>query len=319
MPHINFYAYLFRADGREVVPMGKRDTVWHDFLQDNGRYADIINAFGLEGEQVVTANDIIEADSKARTRLRDEVRKVVFGVSFAVIGIENQDKIDYSMVERIMRYESIRYDEDRKRICAYNKRNSNGLNGGEYMYKFQKTDKLHPVITFVIYCGKEPWDAATSIKGLVNTTEIPEKLLGFMSDYKINVVDVRHNPDVINKLKTDVRDVLEIIRCSEDKDSLNRLLSGQNRLIVLNEVAYNLAKEYANLMDADIEPDEKGKYNMCKAWEDMRTDSINEGKIEGKILARYEDGMAIDDIAIKTGQTVDFVKDTLKNNGLVKA
>ncbi len=297
--------------------MGSKDTIWHDFLQDNSRYADIINAFGLEGEQVVTANDIIEADSKARTRLRDEVRKVVFGVNFAVIGVENQDKIDYSMVERIMRYESIRYDEDRKRICAYNKRNSSDLYGGEYMYKFRKTDKLHPVVTFVIYCGKEPWDAATSIKGLVDIAEIPEKLFAFISDYKINVVDVRHNHELINKLKTDVRDVLEIIHCSEDKEKLNKLLSGHNRPIVLNELAYNLAKEYANLTDVDIEPDEKGEYDMCKAWEDMRTDSINEGKIEGKILAYFDMGMEEPEIANKIGMTVDFVTDTLRDNGVI--
>lgn len=62
---------------------------------------------------------------------------------------------------------------------------------------------------------------------------------------------------------------------------------------------------------------------MCKEWEDMRIDSrkegIAEGKIEGKILAYSDMGMNAADIATKIGQTVDFVKDTLKANGLIKA
>ncbi len=51
--------------------------------------------------------------------------------------------------------------------------------------------------------------------------------------------------------------------------------------------------------------------------EEGREEGIKEGKIEGKIIARYEDGMAVEDIAVKTQQTVDFVNDTLKANGLL--
>ena len=52
---------------------------------------------------------------------------------------------------------------------------------------------------------------------------------------------------------------------------------------------------------------------MCQAIEDMKTDA----RIEGKIIARYEDGMSLDDIAAKSEKTVDFVKDTLRENGLL--
>ena len=64
---------------------------------------------------------------------------------------------------------------------------------------------------------------------------------------------------------------------------------------------------------------------MCKGWKDMEIQKIAEGKlegkvegkIEGKIIARYEDGMSLDDIAARSEQTVDFVKDTLRENGLL--
>ena len=68
-----------------------------------------------------------------------------------------------------------------------------------------------------------------------------------------------------------------------------------------------------------LEQIEEGEYDMCQAIEDMKSDARIEGKIEGKILAYSDMGMNAADIATKIGQTVDFVKDTLKANGLIKA
>lgn len=52
--------------------MGKQNNLWHDFLQDRERYADLINAFGMNGNQVVKPEDIKDADSKSRDKNRDE-------------------------------------------------------------------------------------------------------------------------------------------------------------------------------------------------------------------------------------------------------
>ena len=41
------------------------------------------------------------------------------------------------------------------------------------------------------------------------------------------------------------------------------------------------------------------------------------GELSGKITARYEDGMSIEQIAEKTNVSVDIVKETLKNNSLI--
>ena len=70
--------------------MGK-DVKWYDYFKDNRRYADIINAVAC---------------------------KVAMGVDFAIIGIENQDEIDYELLVRIMEYDVTRY---RQQIAAINK------------------------------------------------------------------------------------------------------------------------------------------------------------------------------------------------------
>ena len=302
--------------------MGRKDSLWHKFLMNNERYADMINAFGLDGAQIVTASDIMEADSKVGTKIRDEVRRVAFGVNFAMIGIESQELIDYSLVERIMYYDTSRYEKECVEIRRTNGQSNEELNGGERLYLFRKTDKLHPVVTFVVYCGKEPWDGARSIRDLIDTTDIPEELLKCVSDYKINVIDARRDMDKLAMLMTDAGGVLRFIALSDDKERLRELTFNDEYYKHMEEDAFKLTKEYAHIEGMQCEPDEKGEYNMCQAIEDMRTDAKiegrMEGKIEGKVLTYHEFGLPIEDIAARTEQTVDFVKDTLKANGVLK-
>ena len=309
--------------------MGMKDSLWHKFLINNERYADMINAFGLEGAQIITASDIMEADSKAGTKIRDEVRRVAFGVNFAIIGIESQESIDYSLAVRIMNYDAVKYDEICRHIRdknmktrAWKQKLPWNRNRGEYLYHFGREDRIPPVVTFVIYCGKEPWDGALGIRELIDTTDIPKELLKYVPDYKINVIDIRRESDKLSALTTDVKGVLEFIALSDDKERLRELTANNEYYKHMSEDAFELTEEYAHIDGMQCKPNEKGEYDMCQAIEDMRNDSKNEGiaigKIEGKILAYFDTGMPIDNIASKTQLTVDFVKDTLKANGVLK-
>ncbi|MBR5565693.1 MAG: hypothetical protein IKW08_05940 [Roseburia sp.] len=88
--------------------MGK-DVMWSEFLEDNRRYADIINGVVCQGQQLVSKENLSELDSRSKGKFRDAVRKVAFGVNFAIVGIENQDEIDYEFPVRIMEYDVARY------------------------------------------------------------------------------------------------------------------------------------------------------------------------------------------------------------------
>lgn len=108
--------------------MGQKDISLVRYFEDNDRYADLINGFIFDGDQIVSGDDIHELDSretglltKFRKRIRfqkyrDAVRKVVFGLGFVVIGLENQDFIDFSMPVRIMLEDAAGYDKQLRQI-----------------------------------------------------------------------------------------------------------------------------------------------------------------------------------------------------------
>jgi len=57
---------------------------------------------------------------------------------------------------------------------------------------------------------------------------------------------------------------------------------------------------------------------MCNLSEVLLEKGIEKGIEKGKIIARYEDGMSVEDIAVKMKVKVDMVKYVLIEEGLIK-
>ena len=107
-----------------------QDVSWKSYFSDDERYADIINGIGCGGRQLVTKDDLQELDTQTgflrkpqfvrkicrgkverKIKIRDMLRKAAFGVNFAIIGIENQETVDYSMPLRNMVYDVGEYEK----------------------------------------------------------------------------------------------------------------------------------------------------------------------------------------------------------------
>ena len=173
--------------------MGK-DTGWKGFLSDDARYADVINGVGCNGKQVVKKEDLQEMDTqtgmfrgskfihrfsqlgKGNVKVRDCLRKVAFGTNFAIIGIENQDTMDYSIPLRNMSYDVDAYERQATKIRKETRKKHKGLSAGEYLYGFKKDDKLLPAVTFILYSGSKSWDGPKTLHEILDFTDIPERL-----------------------------------------------------------------------------------------------------------------------------------------------
>ncbi len=173
-------------------------------------------------------------------KIRDLVRKTVFGINFAVIGIENQNNIDYTFPVRAMSYDVGEYEKQLKCIRRRLRRKGKDgqyLTAAEYLCGFQKDIRLYPVVTFVLYYGKDEWDAATDLHGMLDFTDIPDGIQKLVQNYQIHVVDVprMQNTEVF---KTDVRQVFDFIRCSKDDESMR-----QSKMIISKEAGSICAKQ----------------------------------------------------------------------------
>lgn len=155
--------------------MGKEDICLRNYLSDPRRYADLWNGGLFEGQQLVRAEELAPIDTiqtKADRehmveRMRDAVMKQTKdGSRYVLWALENQKTVDYSMPARIMLQEALEYNgqiremkrKNRLKYCAKNENKSeeaDRLTAGEYLYGVRKSDRLHPVVTLVVYWGEE--------------------------------------------------------------------------------------------------------------------------------------------------------------------
>ncbi|MCQ2548521.1 MAG: Rpn family recombination-promoting nuclease/putative transposase [Lachnospiraceae bacterium] len=264
--------------------MVEKDIKWKDYLKDPFRYADFINAFGFDGEQIVSAADITFCDT-ANTdgTSRDLCGDISLGFQSVIIGVENQENMDYSYPVREMGYTYKTYDDQVKVIKAFNRNNPQALDDREYLYKFKRTDKLIPTITYLLYAGEDDWDGPTKLSDMLDIDGLPEKLRKALQDYEVQLIDIHKlTEEDINKLKTDLQYVFDLIRVSKDAKKFQEVVQNNPEYYDrMPEDAYNLISAYTSFGKVLKIEIVEGEVKMCKAIDDLIEQKLEEGKMEG--------------------------------------
>ena len=271
--------------------MGKRDDYQYDYLDDYERFADQVNGALFGGRQVVKPDELEPADAQAvylgretgaRKSYKDitDKARIWRGRLIHIITIQNQTYVDYRMVLRNMLAESIGYHKQwRQKKAAHEKAKDLDSGSDEFISKMKKGEKFTPIITLVVYCGTEHgWDGARCLYDLL---DIDDEMKEFVTNYKLNLYDC-HEHDTFDEYHTGLRQLFEVIRYGRDKEQLQRIVE-EHRETYLNmdSGTRELLEVMAGVKFSEEHKttgDRKERYNMLKAFEDMRL----EGKIEGK-------------------------------------
>ncbi|MBQ2986510.1 MAG: hypothetical protein IJE23_03410 [Tyzzerella sp.] len=191
------------------------------------------------------------------------------------------------------------------------------MSAGEYLYGFRKSDRLYPAATFILYSGSKPWDGPKSLHEILDFTDIPETLREMVADYKINLVEIRKLEDT-SVFKTDVRQVFDFIRCSNDKNALKNLVETDDYYKNMEEDAFDVAVQYTNateLIEAKEYYEKEGMVDMCKAL----TELIEDGKQLGKdekltelVEKKMKKGLSVSEIAEILEESIDKIEEIVK-------
>lgn len=266
----------------------------------------LVNGVLYQGEQVVRPEELSEQDGELRSILGEHTKKTIWdkvklwnSTVLAIFAVENQTKVDYHMVLRAMLMESMAYDKQWKKLRAkYERertehlacvklktprRNKAGLKVAEsedtltpdeFLSGMRKEDKFIPVITIVVYFGREkPLDGAKTLYELLDVKGHEGKVLLFVSDYKLNIFDY-HEYKNFGQFHTELQSVFEFIRYLTNKkmlaDKLEKhkesygALSSQAK-ILLTRLAY--IKKIPNVTEEKFR---KGDFDVCKVIQTFR-------------------------------------------------
>ena len=278
--------------------MGKPDVDESDYLENAEIFADLINGVLYQGEQVVKPQALKEQDGELRSiqsggvkkTVRDKVRLWNGNTILAIFALENQTKIDYHMVLRAMLAESMAYEKQWKKRKKELEQENGSVTADEFISGMRKEEKFTPVITVVVYYGREkPWDGAKTLYDLLDVEGNEEKILPFISNYRLNVFDY-HEHDDFSQFHSELQSVFEFLRYFDEKELLKeKMEANREQYEELSSQAKILLTKLTNIKEVpgvEAEKFEKGEFSVCKAFEDMK----EEGKIEGRAEEIVESG-----------------------------
>ena len=269
----------------------KKDLYLKRYLSDKRRFADLINGFVADGQELITATDLTgmgsQSESTRTQKYRDRLYKAAFGVNFLVIGVEGQENTHYLMPMRCMSYDATEYERqaaDRRREVKLLKY----LPADEWLSGFQKQDRLKPCITLVLFFGEE-WNGARSLHELLDFTDIPKELQGLVNDYRLHILEVQKLNDT-SVFHTDVKQVFDAVRLSKDPKKFRELIFGDPAFRDLDSEAYNVIVQYTHSNDLLKlrENLKEEKIDMCQALTLMLEGERNEGVKAGKASSILE-------------------------------
>ena len=132
----------------------------------------------FDGEQRVLPEDLVDTSARSQFKSddgvlheqeRDVVKRWKHGkIVIALLGLENQTKPDENMPLRVFSYEGASYKSQ---------------------LLDEEENHFYPVITLVLYFGKQRWEKARS---LYEKLEVPEELRPYVNDFSINVFEISY-------------------------------------------------------------------------------------------------------------------------------
>lgn len=307
--------------------MGKVNNELNYFLKDNQVFADVVNLAVHDGKKVVKAAELEEqetvhylknAQGELSERRNDVSKQHKSGRTYRIFCLENENKVSYVMPVRGMEYEAGQYREQLLKIGNSHDK-SDYDTWSEYSSKFKKIDKLHPVITLILYWKREQWDGARTLQEMLDLTEEEkEELSPFLQDYHLNLINM-YELQNLDACESQLKYVLKLIKLDQDKAALYREITEnsdyKNLTPETGRVLGTLMGDQRISQKVEEQMMKGENANMCKAleelWADARNEGINQGVESEKktiILNMIKHNVSDTDICVLTECTPEFLE-----------
>lgn len=300
--------------------MGKNDVTLKDYLSEPKRYADLLNGSIFQGRQIIDADELMDTDtvqskSDEQTimeRINDiTMKQTKDGSLFAVWTVANQQYIDYSMPARVMLQDALSYDRQVKEIKRSNQSSGNQTGSGEFLSKFLSEDRLHPVITLVVYWGDEPWHGAKSLHDILDfgaDSVLAQEMKQLVPEYPLHFLNLSevHN---YSHYKTELRTLFELYDRRKDKTAFTQYVEEHDECRHMDAETYWALRILVNTtkLKTMIPHSERMEKNMGNVFDEIWEDAREEGLHEGKLTTLYDlvhDGLlSIKDAAARASMT----------------
>lgn len=251
--------------------MGAKDITEKILADFNDVFADIINGVLFDGKQVVSEHALENVKDRSQYKFNNIIheqerdlakRWIPYKICFALYGLEHETGAEPYMPMRIIGYDGAAYRGQ--------------------LTKRERDRPNFPVITIVLYFGTKHWDQPRTLYECMN---IQENLKPFVSDYKINVVEVAFLDDKLDNFHSDFRIIAEYFvnkrRNIEYTPSSQEIQHVDEFLKLLQALTGD--DRYFDVLNLLQKEAKKEGVNMCEILDKVENRGIAIGEIRGEI------------------------------------
>ena len=314
-----------------MVLMGQKDITQKNFEAYNDVFSDIVNGTLFDGREVIKPEALVDAMAKSQYKADDNViheqeRDVAkywtdknCYIRLALLGVENQLAIDMDMPLRVIGYDGSSYRDEMNQ----DKIVIDEATGKKHKIRHER----YPVVTIVLYFGKTPWKKPLR---LYDVLKISDELKPFVSDYKINLIDVpRLTGEQVEKFTSDFQIIADyFVQLNESNDYVPKEKTIRHTDSFLKLMSVLTQDDKYVEMSKEISHGKEG-FNMCEVLDraeargEARGQAIGEarGKAIGEAMGEAR-GKAIGEARGKTigalNKTVEILRVIIAKNSWSK-
>ncbi|MGI6095226.1 MAG: hypothetical protein ACOYBL_07305 [Lachnospiraceae bacterium] len=272
--------------------MAKNDVVVTGYLEIPEHFCDFFNGTIFNGAEILKPEmmETLSGENKKRIpgqkkamyveRRRDTVKRAGIQGIYGVFAIDNQSEVHYGMPVRSMLYDALDYTSQMKEWERKHRAAKDWSGSAGFLSGMEKDDYLIPVFNLVFYYGDDPWDGFQNLKDMFRVPPKLEPYRKYLPEYEIHLIcpeDV--NPE---NFRTEWKEIFELLQLSRDGDGMMRYAWEHREKLQKMDID---TKEFIMtvLHGTQIweEEKEKGEFDMCKAFEQIKAMGFCEGREEG--------------------------------------
>ena len=295
--------------------MQEANAVSIEYFKDLRRVADLLNGIFFHGKMIIQCEDLQEQNpvihnifrkEKSITALENTQDLSIMAIldsAKVLFVLQLQTRQHYAMPVRVLHEKGTEYYNQWKAITKKHREIKDLKTGDELLSGMKANDRFYPVLHIIVYFGETPWNAAKNMEELFSMQNLPKELQELVIEKTVIIFEICYfaNPEWFH---TDLRQVCEFLRRTKDKNALSVYLE-ENRKIFSNlpEDTYNLLVVMAKMKQLEIVKKDfqeiGGKYDMCKAFDDLMADSEKKGENRMGLLSEK---------LIKTNRAEDLLR-----------
>lgn len=181
----------------------------------------------------------------------------------------------------------------------------------EFLSGMRKEDRLHPVLSIVVYYSEKSWDGSLSLKEMM--TDMPAEIERLIPDYQMNLVQICES-DKYRFHNDDVRTVFELSR-EIMKGNFDRINEKYKDKKVKSELVTVVGKITDSKELMKHREKKEAEINMCTALEKLKDEGRKEGRkklLLTLIQKKLAKGLSIPEIADMLEEPEEEIRRILK-------